>query len=416
MISAAHIHPLCEELIERRKHLLLPRTPAAVAQVLGRLSRLWLEPNFPWRRRAVEGVPKVSGFSPPMVERICDLLFAELTEDKLAALVRSELGAAQHRACGPPLLAQVFAGNIPNPAVVSMVCGLLVRSASFCKLSSRDPLFPALFHASLHELDADLASCIQLHRWKGGREEFEQALYREAHFLIAYGDEESLSALRRAWPAAKPFLGFGHKLGMAVVACDHGEDPAELAARAAEDVSLYDQQGCLSPHVIYVEEGGHAVGSRDFARLLAEAMEEFHRRIPRGRISLEESAAVAQVRGNGEFGAANDPGMALWRSDGSDAWTVVYEREPVFVVSPLNRVVSVKPLRKLEAAVAPVRPYLHNVGLACARGSWARWEARLQSLGVARVCPLGQMQKPPLEFAEGIRPRLSQLIAAGGAA
>jgi len=37
-----------------------------------------------------------------------------------------------------------------------------------------------------------------------------------------------------------------------------------LAARAAFDVALYDQQGCLSPHAIYVQRGGE-VGPAAFA-------------------------------------------------------------------------------------------------------------------------------------------------------
>src|SRR6185503_15743268 len=133
--------------------------------------------------------------------------------------------------------------------------------------------------------------------------------------------------------------------------------------------------------------------------------------IPRGAISLEESTAIARVRNAYEFRAASDPRVAIWTSTGSDAWTVIYEDEPMFATSPLNRVVFVKPLRDLETSVAHVRPYLHNVGLGCGRASWATWEGRLRSLGVARVCPLGQTQRPPLSFSEGIRPRLGELIS-----
>jgi hypothetical protein len=90
---------------------------------------------------------------------------------------------------------------------------------------------------------------------------------------------------------------------------------------------------------------------------------------------------------------------------------VIYEEEPMFATSPLNRLVFVKPLGNVEASVAHVRPYLHNVGLACPESARAAWDDRLRRLGVARVCPLGQMQRPPLAFSAGIRPRLDELIA-----
>jgi len=412
MTSASEIHSLCHELTERRKHLLSPRPTDELVHVLGQLSRCWLNPAFPWRQRAIEGMPKVVGFSSPMVERIIDMLFAELTEDKLGDHVESELGKLKDKETGPPLIAQIFSGNIPNSSVVSLVCGLLVKSANFCKASSRDPLFSTLYLASLHEIDPDLASCVQIQRWKGGDAALESALFEEANLVLAYGDDSSLHAVKSLLPPGKRFLGFGHKIGFAI-ACREMMTTASLPAtamNAAEDITLYDQQGCLSPHVVYVEEGGEC-SPRQFAETLAVEMERFNVRIPRGKISLEESAAIARVRDACEFRASSDPRVAVWRSKQSDSWTVIYEDEPMFATSPLNRVVFVKPLRELESSLAFVQPYIHNVGVACEENRRAEWEAVLKDLGVARVCPLGQMQKPSLSFATGIRPRLRELIS-----
>ena len=411
MISADQVHSFCHELTERRTHLLLPRRTDEIVRVLGQVSQRWLNPNDPWRCRAIAGMPKVTGFAPQMVARILDLLFSELTEEKLSGLVELELGAIKDKETGPPLIAQIFSGNIPNPAIVSIVCGLLVKSASFCKASTKDPLSSLLYLASLHDLDPDLASCVQIHTWKGSPGNaserpsvgtLERSLFQHADFLVAYGNDDSLRNIKDSLPAGKPFFGFGHKIGFAVV----GQDAlADAALHAAEDISLYDQQGCLSPHVVYVENT-----PKPFAEKLALAMEDFNRRIPRGTLSIEESAAIARVRNAYEFRAASDPQVAVWNSKGSDAWTVIYEEEPLFATGPLNRVVFVKPLGDLELSVARVRPYLHNVGLGCSDAHWSNWEMRLRKLGVARVCPLGQMQKPPLVFATGIRPRLRELI------
>jgi hypothetical protein len=261
-------------------------------------------------------------------------------------------------------------------------------------------LFPSLYLASLHEIDPDLASCVQLQRWKGGDREIEQALFAEANIVLAYGDDASLRAIKSLLPAGKRFLGFGHKIGFSVV--DGEADPADAAC----DVSLYDQQGCLSPHVIYVTRDPRA-----FAGRLAVEMEKFNARIPRGKLSREESVAIARVRDACEFRAANDPRVGVWGSKDGDAWTVIYEDEPMFATSPLNRVVFVKPLRDLENAVAHVQRHIHNVGLACPPDRWLEWEMRLKKLGAVRVCPLGQMQKPPLSFSNGIRPKLRELIS-----
>ncbi len=57
----------------------------------------------------------------------------------------------------------------------------------------------------------------------------------------------------------------------------------------------YDQQGCYSPHVFYVQRGG-AVSPRAFAGYLAGELAQLARRFPRRPLDVEESAAVAGWR------------------------------------------------------------------------------------------------------------------------
>ena len=76
--------------------------------------------------------------------------------------------------------------------------------------------------------------------------------------------------MRAQVPATTRFLPYGHKLGVALVGrevLDRRHGPA-LARAAAHDVTRYEQQGCYSPHVVYVERGG-GVDPRSFAQHLA---------------------------------------------------------------------------------------------------------------------------------------------------
>src|SRR6266540_5837037 len=69
-------------------------------------------------------------------------------------------------ACGPELLVHITAGNIPSPAWLGIVLGLLVRSAQFVKCASGTSLLPRLFAHSLYEVDSKLASCLEIAEWK----------------------------------------------------------------------------------------------------------------------------------------------------------------------------------------------------------------------------------------------------------
>ena len=56
------------------------------------------------------------------------------------------------------------------------------------------------------------------------------------------------------------------------------------ADRLAYDTSLWDQQGCLSPQLCYVEDGAR-VKAADFGRLVGEAMSRWARRLPPRRLA-----------------------------------------------------------------------------------------------------------------------------------
>ena len=134
---------------------------------------------------------------------------------------------------------------------------------------------------------------------------------------------------------------------------------------------------------------------------------------PRGEITVTEATAIASRRALYETRAAASPETRQWQSQGSTAWTVVYEADPRFQLSCLNRFVYVKAVGGLMEAVQaaePVRGQVSTVGLATSgekvemiATEWARW-------GATRVCAVGQMQNPPLTWRHDGRPSLGDLV------
>jgi hypothetical protein len=92
----------------------------------------------------------------------------------------------------------------------------------------------------------------------------------------------------------------------------------------------------------------------------------------------------------------------------------VYEADPRFQVSCLNRFVYVKPVADLTEALQAadtVRGRVSTVGLAAVGQRAAVLATEFGRWGVRRVCPLGQMQQPPLLWRHDGRPSLSDLVA-----
>ncbi len=439
-LSPTMIAEACHTLKRNREKYLLSRTTDELVSILCEVAADWLQPENKFRRLAllagersaehrlgtdtasatklagtVPGAPAV-GFSPPILARGLDEFFRRFTPENFQALLAQDLGADtdRHFWHGPGLLVHIAAGNLPNPALMSLTLGLLTRSAQFMKCATGAALLPRLFAHSIYEADHKLGSCLELAEWRGGDVALETALFAEADCVTATGSDETLLAIRSRLPAKTRFLGYGQRVSFGFVAREvlREETVAEIVSRAADDVVAWDQNGCLSPHVIYVEERG-AVESDKFAALLAAELMRRETAEPRGKISVEESAAIASRRSLYESLAAHRGDVKLWASQNSTAWTVVFEHEVRFRFSPLNRFIYIKPVPDVAAVLPGVDEIVGKIstmGIAAPDEKHRALALQSARWGVTRVCPLGQMQNPPLTWRHDGRPALGDLI------
>ena len=242
----------------------------------------------------------------------------------------------------------------------------------------------------------------------------ENVLFAEADCVTATGSDETLAAIRSRLPVKTRFLGYGHRVSFGFVAREvlSRSNAPRIAARVADDVVAWNQLGCLSPHVIYVQPGGE-VSPDKFAELLADELERREQTEPRGELPTPHAAAIASRRGIYEVRAAHSPETLMWHSQESTAWTVVFEADPRFQISCLNRFIYVKPVKDLTELLQHaevVRGKVSTVGLAVPEHQAEELAMQLARWGVTRVCPLGQMQNPPLTWRHDGRPALGDLV------
>jgi hypothetical protein len=270
-----------------------------------------------------------------------------------------------------------------------------------------------MFAHSLYEADHKLGACLEIASWKGGSASLESALLAEADCVVATGSDETLTAIRQKLPLAARFIGHGSKVSFGYVTKEALErNPRDVAERAAADVTAWNQRGCLSPHVIYVEESGGGSGE-EFANLLAAKLEAREKTHPRGALSAGDAAAIATRRAFYEVRAAHSPDTRMWASPATTAWTIILENDPAFQISCQNRFIYVKLVPGLTHALQGaelVSDKISTVGLACAQAQTHDMARRLAVWGARRICPLGQMQQPPLGWRHDGRPPLGDLV------
>jgi Acyl-CoA reductase (LuxC) len=255
--------------------------------------------------------------------------------------------------------------------------------------------------------------CLEIAEWRGGNAALEEVLFAEADCVTATGSDETLVAIRTKLPMRTRFLGYGHRVSFGFVAADalFGRKVKRIVAAVAEDVATWNQLGCLSPHVIYLQRGGETP-PEEFAHLLAGELERREAAEPRGEVPKEAAATIASRRAIYEVRAAHSPETLLWQSKDSTAWTVVFEADPRFAMSCLHRFVYVKAVADLTEALQgadAVRGQVSTVGLASEEKT-AELTQQLARWGATRICPLGQMQNPPLAWRHDGRPSLGDLV------
>lgn len=399
---------------------------AIVAIVDGAVARL-LDPGEPLRRELDDLLPVVSGYDPEMVRlgltsylqtfrapQLHRFVAQDFANPKVLDEFQPAVKGGAIRAFGPRLLAHNWAGNVPGLPLWSLVCGLLVKAGNVGKLPSAEPVFATVFARLLAELHPPLADCLAVVWWKGGDRELPAVLYREAETVLAYGGNAALQEVRAQVPVTTRFLGYGHKVGLALVgraALDMRRGPA-IARLAALDIARYEQQGCYSPHLLYVERGG-AVDPRSFAQYLAGELANLQRRHPRRLPAADEAGGLASWRQAAEWRALGGAGHELLGA-AEAPWAVAFSEAP----APLQpsaglrhvQVSAVESLDDVAPLLAPHAAFLQTVGLATTPSELYRLAGVLGGAGVTRIAAVGSMTQPEAGWHHDGRFNLADLV------
>ena len=299
----------------------------------------------------------------------------EFDQARLEELLSQELSTEEGtRVILPETIVHIISGNTPHAAWQTLLNGLLLGSKNYLKLPSDGLLDLEL---QLESLPEALRELIETSR------ELPEHWIPEAEALVVYGSDMTIRHFRDLAPLEIPLISHGHRFGIALI-----DDASEEAARlVARDIGEFDQNGCLSVQTIFHEN------PQLFAPLLVRAMSQFERENPRGVIGPSEHGAITNLRHEIRFLSAQDPEkFALWQSENSTAWTIIYEDSQGINLSPGNRTVFLKPRRCFVNS-----SHLSGIGLYPYR--------ERNDLPSPRVFPLGQAQHPPFGWAhDGIQP------------
>jgi Acyl-CoA reductase (LuxC) len=389
---------------------LRPLAARAVATAIADAAARWTDADFPPRVRAVAGIRERTTYTEPVVDYALDRLFGALTFAALEAAVSGELGGFGALDGFVPRRGRPdgYAAPVGRVAVVASdtTIGVALAPCVFalcakCDVAVRDrsDALCAAFRETLCEERPQFARAFAVHVQADQDDAEWLSELARADAVVAFGGDAALRAIRAAAAPQARIIPFGHRTSAGYVARGAlaGEVEAARVARGlAVDALLYDGDGCLSVHVVFVESGG-AVAPARFAQLLAAAIDDVAVEFPAA--APHASGAVASFRDAAAFRAAVGQG-AVFARRGAPQLLVV---EPPRDEPPplLARTVALYTVEEPAEMLAFVREHalpLEAVALAPASAELA---TTLADSGAARFAAVGELQRPLLEEEHG---------------
>ncbi|HEV2737122.1 MAG TPA: acyl-CoA reductase [Candidatus Elarobacter sp.] len=376
----------------------------------------WSDADFPPRVRAALAIEARLGYSAPVVDFALDRLFFGITRGALEAAIASELGSidaldgiVERR--GAPA---AWARGVDRVTIVSSdtTIGVAIVPALFALcakcdvvVKDRSDALVAGFFASLADEHPAFASAARAYAWTGGDDPAESALLERSDAVVAFGRDETLRAIRARCGSDTRFAGFGHRASIGRLTRDEAAalDDA-LAERIARDALLYDGEGCLSLHALFVHAGAAELAR--IAPVLAAAFERVAVEFPSGVRSAARTAAVAAYCNLAAFRAAGGRGAVVRAGDAALIVDPPRGEAPPFLprVLPLF---GVDGDDAIAAYAAVQRLPVQAVGVVAAGASAV---ALAERIGAVRVAPFGTMQDPPLGGHHGGAPRIADFV------
>jgi hypothetical protein len=430
-LSPEALRLVISSLRDSRDRVIQKRPVKEIIRLLDAAAKQWLDPEYGLRKKAIELISAITGFSPEMVAHSIDEEQSSSRAPHLMQALTNELGSPDFLdgfqpnkrlggfsyAIGPGLTGAIFSSNIPALPHLEVMRSFLTKSACLGRVSAGEPIFLALYAETLLEIDPELASCLAIVYWERGDDECESIFLDSIDYLVAYGGDEQIKRLLKVKPHALEATLHGHGVGFTYLSRGAltRSNLESIARNVSYDFTIFDGHACLCPQACFVETGGE-VSSREFAAACNRAMAEWARELPPRRFDLSEASAKYRRREIYLMSEWTADGLEVIAAPEDHSYLILIEHADQFEPSPLDRffrIVPVDSFSDVERIMKPLREYMQCAAVALGPQDTAEYEAlhrRLASWGVSRVVPPGIMGRPSMMWRHDGTPCLGKML------
>lgn len=344
------------------------------------VGQCWRNKKYPLREQAISLAAPEFCLSAPSFELGLDWIFSFWTEENIEELYLFNNSCPANVSTKDfPYAIQILAGTTPAMIAQGFLQGALLNINQCIKLPRQQTTFAYLLHQSFKENAQELAALFSLDNGQDLPLFYEKL--KAAELVIAYGHDETLSTIKKYISPNTIFIAHGHAESAAVIFKEAAN--SQSLEKLAYDMLSYDQRGCLSPRVTFIQKGGELTPEKCAEYFAKSILPKLSEKLPRGGLFEGEAAEILHQRSLYTF-----RGKVYSGQD----WTVCYDENLIWPKESLPRFMPFKSFNTLDE-LKSLLPSLISIGYA---GSSEK-EHNLKHIA-SRLCYLGEMQKQCLVF------------------
>ncbi len=194
------------------------------------------------------------------------------------------------KAISPPFINAIFSGNIPGIEIEVIFPALLSKTCIYAKPSYKMHYFLKEFKNYLEKNFKDFSNFIEIEIFKREEEGELIRFLKNTEILVIQGEKRSINEIKKYVSEKVKVIEYPSMFGAGIL--KFKDFSKEILKNLSLDIFLYNHRGCMSPFIIFIEEG---IDFEEFCVIIDKNIKSLKEKFNAKEINLDEKIRRRQI-------------------------------------------------------------------------------------------------------------------------
>ncbi len=194
------------------------------------------------------------------------------------------------KAISPPFINAIFSGNIPGIEIQTIFPAFLSKTCVYAKPSYKMHFFLKEFKDYLKKNFRNFSNFIEIEIFKREDEKKLVKFLRNAEILVIQGEKKNINEIKKFVSEKVKVIEYPSMFGAGILKIKDFRE--KILKNLSLDIFLYNHRGCMSPFIIFLEEG---IDFNDFCKIMDRNIKSLKENFKSKMIGLDERIRRKQI-------------------------------------------------------------------------------------------------------------------------